>query len=99
MPRKLSYSFPSLEVAGLTNLEPQERAVFQALTRNLQQLLITLAKGVNEVAQPDYGTTAARPTADLELGQMFFDSTIGKPIWLKATTPSVVWVDSTGAAV
>ncbi|MGX1598579.1 polysaccharide deacetylase family protein [Dietzia maris] len=42
------------------------------------------------------GTTAARPTA-ARVGQMYFDRTLGKPIWLKAE-PST-WVDATGAGV
>ena len=42
--------------------------------------------------------TAYRPTAPI-LGQMHFDTTLGKPIWCKQTTPSVIWVDSTGTTV
>lgn len=43
------------------------------------------------------GTTAQRPTSNLWVGRMFFDTTLGKPIWLKTTAP--VWVDATGATV
>lgn len=39
-------------------------------------------------------TTATRPT-DALLGQMFFDTTLGKPIWWKGAT----WVDATGVTV
>lgn len=44
------------------------------------------------------GTTAQRPTGNLWIGRVFFDTTLGKPIWLKGVRPTV-WVDATGAAV
>lgn len=44
---------------------------------------------------PLIGTTAQRPTTNLELGMTYFDSTLGKPVWLKSTGPSV-WVDGVG---
>lgn len=42
-------------------------------------------------------TTAARP-AIVEVGTMVFDSTLGKPVWLKSTGPNV-WVDAAGTTV
>ena len=42
----------------------------------------------------DYSTTQNRPTGVIK-GYMFFDTTIGKPIWWNGT----VWVDSNGSAV
>lgn len=41
------------------------------------------------------GITANRPTKGLWTGRMYFDTTVGKPIWFK----TVGWVDATGAAV
>lgn len=41
------------------------------------------------------GTTAARPT-DAIAGFTYFDTTLGKPVYLK-TAPST-WVDATGTA-
>jgi hypothetical protein len=41
------------------------------------------------------GTTAARPTT-ATVGFTYFDTTLGKPIWLK-TAPSS-WIDATGVA-
>jgi hypothetical protein len=41
------------------------------------------------------GTTAARPT-DASIGYRYFDTTIGKPVFLKAT-PST-WVTADGVA-
>lgn len=43
------------------------------------------------------GTTANRPaTASLKAGSMYFDTTIGKPIFYKGNG---VWIDATGATV
>lgn len=48
------------------------------------------------------GTTANRPVENsqisLYIGQPYFDTTLGKPIWVKSKNPTV-WVDATGAAV
>lgn len=46
------------------------------------------------------GTTAQRPTATRLLwpGYMYFDTTLGKPIWVKTVKP-LVFVDATGAPV
>ena len=41
------------------------------------------------------GTTAQRPTVMLWKGRMFFDTTLGKPIWYKTAG----WVGATGAGV
>lgn len=43
-------------------------------------------------------TTAARPDrTGLPAGFMYFDTTLGKPLWLKADKSG--WVDSAGADV
>lgn len=42
------------------------------------------------------GVTANRPTG-IPIGSIYFDTTLGKPIFLKDGTPT--WVDSTGATV
>jgi len=61
------------------------RAGTQALERGVSPLLL---------ADPA-GTTALRPT-DAKVGYRYFDTTLGKPVWLK-TAPST-WVDATGVA-
>lgn len=43
------------------------------------------------------GSTSNRP-AQPTVGMVFFDTTLGKPIWCKNTSP-ITWVDSTGAIV
>lgn len=45
------------------------------------------------------GTTSQRPAKELWVGRTYFDTTLNKPIWVKTVTPSVVWVDATGATV
>lgn len=44
------------------------------------------------------GVTADRPTKGLFVGRFYFDTTLGKPIWLKSVRPTT-WVDATGASV
>lgn len=41
------------------------------------------------------GTTANRPTVGLWTGRMYFDTTLGLPIWYKTAG----WVNATGAGV
>jgi hypothetical protein len=38
------------------------------------------------------GTSAERPAVSLYIGQMYFDTTVGIPIWWNGTN----WVDATG---
>jgi hypothetical protein len=47
------------------------------------------------IAQPISGTTAERPAVQLHIGQTFFDTTLGIPIWWNDSD----WVDATGTAV
>ena len=42
------------------------------------------------------GETTTRPTQNLVIGQMYFDTTLGKPIWYKGSSK---WVDATGTEV
>jgi hypothetical protein len=50
-----------------------------------------------------YGTTAQRPTLarnpSLEIGAQFFDTTLGKPVFIKTLGSPITWVDGTGATV
>ncbi len=43
----------------------------------------------------DAGITTGRPTLNLSVGQQYFDTTLGKPIWWNGAA----WVDATGIAV
>jgi hypothetical protein len=44
---------------------------------------------------PDSGNTASRPVTTLLVGQFYFDTDLGIPIWYDGTN----WVDATGATV
>ncbi len=47
------------------------------------------------VTVPPSGTTANRPTERLEVGQYYFDTTIGRPIWYNGTN----WINAAGTVV
>jgi hypothetical protein len=47
------------------------------------------------VTVPPSGVSADRPTERLEVGQYYFDTTLGIPIWYDGTN----WVDATGGTV
>jgi hypothetical protein len=44
---------------------------------------------------PAYGLTADRPTLELQIGQFYFDTTLGIPIWWNGT----VWKNASGTTV
>lgn len=44
------------------------------------------------------GTTAQRPTTFLYIGRTYFDVTIGLPIWVQSTNPTV-WINAAGGVV
>lgn len=44
------------------------------------------------------GTTAERPARYLNVGMQYYDTTLGKPIWLHAVSP-IVWHDASGDVV
>jgi len=43
------------------------------------------------------GSTSSRPTANLYVGQVYFDTTLGFPVWVKTPGSSPVWVNASGA--
>lgn len=47
------------------------------------------------VQVPDVGATRSRPTINLLVGQTYFDTTLGKPVWWQGSQ----WVDATGVSV
>lgn len=81
---KLPYSYPTLTA---------QTSLF-ALAQEIATMFQRVARAFNE---PDAGTTAARPTADLTPGQTYFDTTLGRPIWWDAA--AVLWVDADGTPV
>lgn len=77
---KLSTSFPALKLPVGTEF--------------INAILTYFRQVAGAVNQPDFGTTAARPVAQLVMGQTYFDVTLGKPIWWRG-----VWVDASGVPV
>ena len=54
--------------------------------------------GVTITAARQSGTTADRPTKGLWVGRRFYDTTLGKPVFVDSIGP-VVWHDASGAVV
>ena len=50
---------------------------------------------LNAISAPQNGATADRPTQNLQVGQFYFDTTLGYPVWYDGTD----WVDSSGTVV
>ena len=46
-----------------------------------------------------FGTTAKRPTTNLYIGRMYYDTTLQYPVWVHAISPSIVWHNAAGAVV
>lgn len=51
--------------------------------------------GSRIVALEQSGVTANRPTTGLWIGRRYFDTTLGKPVYVKSLNPTV-WVDGAG---
>jgi hypothetical protein len=52
-------------------------------------------QAITTLSTPSAGTTALRPSTGLLVGQFYFDTSLGIPIWWNGTN----WVDATGTAV
>lgn len=67
-----------------------------SLLRQLSLMYQTVSAAFNN---PDFGATAKRPTATptfaLSVGQTYFDTSLGIPIWWNGTA----WVNSSGTHV
>jgi hypothetical protein len=47
------------------------------------------------ISTPAYGLTADRPVLELQIGQIYYDTTLGIPIWWNGT----VWKNASGTTV
>jgi hypothetical protein len=52
-------------------------------------------QAINTLSTPSAGTTALRPSTGLLVGQFYFDTSLGIPIWWNGSN----WVDATGTVV
>jgi len=50
---------------------------------------------VGGLIEPASGTTANRPTLQVQVGQQYYDTTLGIPIWYNGT----VWKNASGTTV
>jgi len=98
LPTYLNYNGTALNPAP-PNLQnaPQSYSV-EFENRLLNQLRLyfnQLNNYTQATATPDYGTKTQRPTANQQIGQFYFDTTLGYPIWWNGTK----WVNYNGTVV
>lgn len=65
------------------------------LTNALRLYFNTIDNFAQNVTVPASGDTASRPLTSLAVGQFYFDTDLGLPIWWNGTD----WVDATGTTV
>jgi len=82
---------PNLPVAGMMYDQSFENQILNALRLYFVQI-DNFSRATSTVR---YGTTANRPAVGETIGQMYFDTTLGIPIWYNGTK----WVNSSGASV
>ena len=68
---------------------------FNIVNNVLRLYFNRLSANITGLSTPSYGTTSARPVDKLLIGQIYFDTTVGKPIWWNGTN----WVDAAGTVV
>ena len=83
---------PNLPVSAPDNYTPQyENQILNILRLYFNQL----NNYTQATATPDYGTTVNRPVNKLQIGQMYFDTTLGYPVWWSGAK----WVNASGTGV
>jgi hypothetical protein len=65
------------------------------LNQNLRIYFNNLDAFLTAISTPQNGTTANRPTLNLQIGQFYYDTTLGIPIFWNGT----VWKNSSGTTV
>ena len=87
----LSPTPPNLPLAPAQYDQAHDNQVLSQLRLYFNQL----NNYTQATATPDYGTKTQRPTANQQIGQQFFDTTLGYPIWWNG----VKWVNYNGTVV
>ena len=82
---------PSLPLPPLDYDQRREDQFANALRIYFNQLDSFL----NVISAPQFGATADRPTQNLQIGQQYYDTTLGIPIWYNGT----VWKNASGTTV
>jgi hypothetical protein len=83
---------PNLLLAPPSEYEARYQEQLNNALRLYFSQIDNFAQGVNI---PSSGATAGRPITFLVIGQFYFDTTLGIPIWYDGTN----WVDATGTVV
>jgi len=65
------------------------------LNQNLRIYFNNLDAFLTAISTPQNGTTANRPTQNLQIGQFYYDTTLGIPIFWNGT----VWKNASGTTV
>jgi hypothetical protein len=65
------------------------------LNYSLRLYFNNLDKFLTVISTPQNGVTADRPTQNLQVGQFYYDTTLGIPIWYNGT----VWKNASGTTV
>jgi uncharacterized protein YjdB len=69
---------------------------YQEQLNNILRLYFNQIDNFNQnITVPSSGTTANRPTDRLQVGQTYYDTTLGIPIWYNGT----VWKNASGTTV
>jgi len=75
---------------------PEYAAQYQDKLNNAVRLYFNQIDNFTQnVTVPASGVTALRPTDSLQVGQFYFDTTLGIPIWWDGTD----WINASGTAV
>jgi hypothetical protein len=82
---------PNLLVAPIV----YDQRYIDQLTNALRLYFNQIDNFTQNVTIPPSGTTASRPTERLEVGQYYFDTTIGRPIYWNGTN----WINAAGTVV
>jgi hypothetical protein len=67
----------------------------ERLTNSMRLYFNQVDNFAQSIALPDAGITANRPVTNVQIGQFYFDTTLGIPIWYNGT----VWKNASGTTV
>ena len=86
-----SLAAPNLPIA------PNDYSVqhFNVLNNVLRLFFTRVSTNINVLSVPAAGDTASRPINKVGVGQLYFDTTLGLPIWWNGTD----WIDAAGTVV
>ena len=89
-------AFYNFKAPALPIPTPEYNKVQQELFSNALRLYFNRLDDYNiSSSTPASGVTAARPTTRILIGQFYFDTTLGIPIWWNGS----VWVNASGTTV